>query len=49
MLMAHISNIKARPYLTEFLEKCFDVTDKVSIWTAASKEWFDINLYWGKM
>jgi hypothetical protein len=33
--------VSARPYLKEFLIWCFDNFDNVSIWTAASKQWFD--------
>lgn len=29
-----------RPYLKEFLQTCFQVCNKVSIWTAATERWF---------
>ena len=33
--------IVPRPYLEEFLYFCFNSFETVSIWTAATKEWFD--------
>jgi NLI interacting factor-like phosphatase len=32
---------KSRPYLDFFLEECFKTFQNVSIWTAASKGWFE--------
>lgn len=36
-----IFEVHPRPYLDVFLEVCFLKFQKVSIWTAASPEWFD--------
>ena len=33
--------ITARPHLREFLAFCFDRFERVSIWTAAEKGWYD--------
>ena len=33
--------VKARPHLGEFLDFCFAAFESVSIWTAASREYFD--------
>jgi len=35
------NEVYVRPYLETFLEECFSLFVNVSIWTAASKEWFD--------
>lgn len=34
-------NIFPRPYLKDFLNFCFEYFQSVSIWTVASKEWFN--------
>lgn len=34
--------VKPRPGLKEFLTLCFQVCDHVSVWTAASPEWFGL-------
>ena len=33
--------IYSRPFLKDFLTYCFDHFDRVSIWTAANRDWFD--------
>jgi hypothetical protein len=34
--------LQARPHLETFLEECFSLFNKVSIWTAANKNWFSV-------
>jgi TFIIF-interacting CTD phosphatase-like protein len=34
-------SIYQRPYLKEFLDYCFETFETVSIWTAASREWYN--------
>lgn len=36
------NDVYVRPYLENFLEECFMIFNNVSIWTAASKEWFNV-------
>lgn len=41
LIAEECSDIHPRPYLVEFLDFCFSTFARVSIWTAASKEWID--------